>query len=59
MSLQFWCVQEIVRLFLKDEVDCDLTIRNNDGETALDMIDSSSGDSEAIRILLEEKKKSA
>ena len=59
MSLQFWCVQEIVRIFLKYEVDCDLTIRNNDGETALDMIDSSSGDSEAIRILLEEKKKSA
>lgn len=44
-----------MRCLMKDEVDCDVSLRNTDGESALDLVDSSSGDSEAILVLLQEK----
>ena len=49
------CSQDIVRCLLREEVGCDVTLRNEDGESALDMIDSNSSDSSTILILLQEK----
>ena len=44
-----------MRCLLREEVGCDLSLRNEEGERALDMVDSSSGDSEVILTLLTEK----
>lgn len=44
-----------MRELLRDEVGCDLALRNQDGESALDLVDSSSGDSEVILVMLQEK----
>lgn len=50
--------QEIVRCLLREEVECDISLKNNDGESALDLVDTSSGESEVILILLREKQQS-
>jgi len=44
--------EEIVKCLLREEVGADLSLRNVEGESALDMAGSTSGDSEVIRILL-------
>lgn len=55
ISISFATVQEIVLSLMRDEVECNVSVRNHEGESALDMVDMSSGNSEAITILLQEK----
>lgn len=46
--------EDIVRSLLQKEVGADVTIRNNDGESAIDMIECNGGENEAIHLMLHE-----
>lgn len=47
--------EDVVKSLLREEVGADISLVNLEGESVMDMIDSNSGDSEAIRIMLQER----